>query len=326
MKDPTKKRRPWPALILAGLAALVIGGHGLAWRAGATEMRRSVDDWIADRRAEGLQVEHGVITMRGYPLILRARAPDVAIGAGETWRWRAEALDIDLSPAALDRLTFRPRGEQTLEAAGVGLWRYEAADARAVLANDVERLWLLTVASGSGEARNGDVGARIGALDLEIGPNADNHGQVEARLRAEAIGLDFGADAIAVPRFHADVGVAAASSLSTAEDWRAAGGAVMLHDVTFTVEGAEGSLSGILTLDASGAPAGVIDADIKAPAGLARALGKAGVLSPEDAAQTEAGLAMASLVQGGRLKGPVMIRDGEVTLAGVPLGRVAAAP
>lgn len=285
-------------------------------------MRRGVEAWIAERRAEGLEVEHGPITMRGYPLILRAHAPRIAIGAGEAWRWRADSLDIDLAPNAVDRLTFRPRGEQTLEAEGFGRWRLAARGARAVLANDTDRLWLLTVAAADGEARNGRVSAALGGLNLEVGPRADNHDQIEARLRSDAIRAAFGGDAVEAARVNADIGVSAATALATGGSaaWRAAGGSVMLHDVDIIIEGAEADLSGILALDASGVPAGVIDADVKAPAGLARALGKAGVLSPEAAEQAEAGLAMASLLQGGRLKGPLVIRDGEITLAGVRLG------
>ena len=290
----------------------------------ADEMHRTIDAWVADQRAAGMEVEHGKIDIRGYPFFLRARASDVMMSDGVAWRWRAEVLDIDLTPTALNRLTFRPRGEQSFEGAGYGNWFFEVDDAAIHLANDEQREWTLDADFTAGRFNNeaDDVSLKIGAIKFSLGPNAADLNQLDATLLLEVLNARINDEEIDAPLLDAALSLTATHALSSEahEIWRQAGGALLINKVLLEIEGAEGDFSGQVSIDESGYPAGVINTSIKKPAGLARALGKAGVMQKDQAQMAEAGLAMASIAQGGKIAAPIILQNGKASITGVTLG------
>ena len=320
----SKPRGRWLRNGFILLLVLIAGLHFIGWRLAADEMRKTVDLWVADQREAGMEVEHGKIDIRGYPFFLRARAPDVMMSDGASWRWRAEILDIDLTPDALNRLTFRPRGEQSFETTEFGSWNFEVDGAAIHLANDETREWTLDadIASGQFKRNADDLAATSGPIVFSLGPNASDLNQLDTTLRLNDLKVAANGEQIEAPLLDVTASLTATHALSGEEPqiWRQAGGALVLTRVLAELEGTEGDFSGRVSIDEYGYPAGVIDASIKKPAGLARALGKAGAMPQQQAQAAEAGLAMASIAQGGKIAAPVVLKNGKATIAGVTLG------
>lgn len=308
------KRTRWRLIALSAFAVLVVA-HSVGWLWAAGRMQLHVDQWVADQRDAGLDVAHGDIVMRGYPFFLRARAPDVSIGEQGVWGWRATALDIDLTPTNLSQIIFRPRGVQMLEAEGAGVWRWQSDRMRISLSGDQHQQWALhcvaleTLVTAHEEKHS----IRVKSLDLSVGANRNDPTISDLILTVRSVSAQTDRGVIEAPVIDADISVRLVEGQE----------GLSVKKLVAEIEGANAELSGDLIIDAIGYPAGVIDADIKKPAGLARMLGKMGVLTVEDASMAEAGLAMASLAQGGRLKGPIILSDGEVVMAGVKLGEFA---
>ena len=308
------KQTQWRWLACGGFAVLVVA-HGFGWVWAAGQMRSYVEQWVADQRAAGLDVAHGDIVMRGYPFFLRARARAVSIGQQGAWGWRATTLDIDLSPTNLSEIVFQPSGVQMLEAEGAGALRLESDRMRISLSGDQHRQWALhgvaleTLITTHERKHT----IRVKSLDLTVGTNRIDPTISDLVLAVQSISAQTDRGVIDAPMLEADIAV----RLMEGQE------ALSIKKLVAEVEGATAELSGHLTIDAVGFPAGVIEADVTKPAGLARMLGKLEVLTVEDASMAEAGLAMASLAQGGRLKGPIILSNGEVVMAGFKLGEFA---
>lgn len=305
---------------------LIAGIHFVGWRMAASEMRQTVDDWVTDQRSAGMDVEHGKIEIRGYPFFLRARVTDVMIGDSDVWQWRAEILDIDLTPTALDRLTFRPQGAQSFKAVDVGAWRFNVEDAAIQLANDEVRGWTFEaeVTAGNFTRDTHNQAITVDALTFALAPNADKPDQLDAAIVLKDLLVAVNDEEIDASFFEAAVSLTASHALSVgnADFWQQAGGALELTRVLANLEGAEGEFSGRVTIDGNGYPTGLINASIKNPSGLARALNKAGALPTQRAQIAEAGLAMASFAQGGKIAAPIVLQDGRASIAGVMLGEL----
>ncbi|WP_198378502.1 DUF2125 domain-containing protein, partial [Neoroseomonas rubea] len=120
-KTPARPARGFRRAAIGALLllAVLLAGHGLAWRFVTGAMAVGFSDWVAQRRAEGWTVEHGVPTRGGWPLTARLAVPEVAV-AGATaslpqgFAWTAGALDLTVAPPRLDRLVVAPRGAQML--------------------------------------------------------------------------------------------------------------------------------------------------------------------------------------------------------------------
>ncbi len=307
-------RRRNRAIIVGGLG-LLVAAHGAGWLWAAGQMRLSVDQWVADQRAAGMTVTHGDLSITGYPFFLRAHAPDVSIAAAEGWRWSSGALDIDLTPIAPTQLTFRPRGAQLFYSEGTGAWAMDAQRMKVVLAWGGDLPWKMTSSVGGAQlsSRANEYEATLQSLKFTAAPHPDNPEASDFVVRLDALSVETARGVMDAPLLDTEI----TARLSEGDE------ALLLRRFNADVEGTNAVLSGVLMIDAAGYAQGVIDADIEKPAGLARVLGKLGALPVEDAALAEAGLAMASLAQGGRIQGPIVFADGAVSMAGVKLGEMA---
>ncbi|MGE0407806.1 MAG: DUF2125 domain-containing protein [Amphiplicatus sp.] len=137
---------PRPVAIVAAAALLLFAGYALLWRAGAAEMRRSIEDWTAEQRAAGVEVSYARVSVVGFPMKLRGVAHDVAIAEPGLWRWRARALRIDASPFAPNALVFSTDNSQRLDLGAFGAWRIDAPDGRARLEGG--KRWRIDISSG----------------------------------------------------------------------------------------------------------------------------------------------------------------------------------
>ncbi|MEO0878749.1 MAG: DUF2125 domain-containing protein [Pseudomonadota bacterium] len=323
---------------LVAIVIALIVAHGAAWRLGADRLRTAVDTWIDEQRAAGLSVSHGAIDVGGYPATLNATIDAARLGAdgalqntgGATapWRWSADRLDVVLSALSPQSITLRPVGRQEVTIGASGPWVIEAKKTAARLSggDDTWRAALtlsaptLTPPQTAGAPFEAAL-ARTLSVRLASGPGGET-----LDLSADADGVTTSAMTEAGLAARARITVTQSALTEDLAAWRAGGGRIVLRDITVTLPAASAHLSGALTLDALGFPAGALEADIENPAAFAKLLGDFGAVTPEQAAAAQAGLAMAAFTQGGRLKGPIVIENGVATFKGVTLARLAPLP
>lgn len=309
------RRNRWLLLYLPiAVAALLVAAYGFFWMRGAETMRGLVEDWAEDQRENGLVVSYNAISTAGFPFFLRAHVNAVEIADPGRWRWRAESLDIDALPYALDRLIFSPRGAQNFESPEIGAWRAAGDTIRASVAADSDRGWLFSLEVLNGAARSETGAARISASQflLDAAPNATDPATIEASLRADAVAFEDGSRAVSLSRVGAALGF---SQTAPGDGAGKPTGALRVRRLGIETGKTRISAAGVLHLDAEGYPAGAIDAEIENPAGLAELLGGAGVLEQAEADAVGTGLALAALPTGGKLAAPIVFRDGEASIA-----------
>jgi len=314
------------------VGAVIIIAYGFLWRAGAAEMQRQIGVWIADQRQAGIDISHGDITTGGFPFFLRGKITDIDVAAPGQWRWRAEALAIDALPYDLNRLIFSPKGEQRLEADGLGAWRIKGQTLRASIANDAERQWVFSVSINDAQGRSEDSAATfsaatfsIASLDFDLAPLSDDPATLRLNLRSDGIKANYTRGAIDLAKLNTMLALHQAQTLSHPDGldaWRAAGGALYIIAFTAAVDNTELSVNGRIKIDKNNYPAGRLNTEIINPGGFARALGAAGVLTPEKAAQAEAGLTVMALAGGGKVSAPIDMQGGMVEIAGIKIADI----
>ncbi|MBB5517912.1 DUF2125 domain-containing protein [Amphiplicatus metriothermophilus] len=295
-------------LIAAGILLL---SYFALWLQGAQAMRRSVEAWAEDQRAAGLEVSYENVRARGFPFYLRGAVAAPAIADPATGaRWRADALYIDALPFALDRLVFSASNPQMLDLGRSGVWTLEAQDARASIGEDETRGWIVNAQTGPAALARADGPGRfrLEAALMRVAPSLDADGALETSLIVGGLAGEIDGKRFEAARIEAFLEIADAGE---------AGPEIRIKGLSFETEGARASFSGALVLDRGGYPAGVLQAEIINPAGLARALAKLGALTPAESEQAAAALTLAALGGGGKIAGSAELRDGAAYIAGV---------
>lgn len=316
----------------AGIGLLVATGllvavYALVWRAGAAEMRRSISTWADDQRAEGVDVSWSTLKVEGFPFRLRGVLTAPAIAYEESrLSWRADALRIDASLFAPDALGFSSRGAQRLSLGGAGEWSLSAPDGAARIRSRPRGLWELDVRSGPSRLERLDGAGLVvtQSTRLSVAPDPDDPARIVLRLIMDGLDIEAEDAAAQFEAVLADFALSRADLLveAGADAWRAAGGAVDIERFALDSEGARLAARGTLGLDADGYPAGALAAEIADPGGLAVLLGRAGVLRGEDVEAARAGLTLAAIAGGGRIRGPLKLEQGEARIAGVRLAQL----
>lgn len=103
------------AVVVAALAAAYVG----TWFVLVLQFRDGITDWVAARRAEGMTVRYGTITLGGFPFRLSATVtqPALAARAPAAWSWQGEVAVVEARPWQLDRLWIHAPGAHTVTVA-----------------------------------------------------------------------------------------------------------------------------------------------------------------------------------------------------------------
>ena len=75
------------------LAALVFAGVSGVWLWSSARLQAGLEDWSAEQRARGYQVDYQGPRMGGYPLGLTARIEQPTVAAPNGWRWQGPPLE-----------------------------------------------------------------------------------------------------------------------------------------------------------------------------------------------------------------------------------------
>ncbi len=86
------------ALTVAGLAAAAIAAYAAYWFHVAGQLRKGIDGFAADRRAEGWAVEMAAVGSTGFPGAVTARIGGLTLRSPAGLFWHAETLSITVPP------------------------------------------------------------------------------------------------------------------------------------------------------------------------------------------------------------------------------------
>lgn len=318
-------RRRWLYLPFA-IAAVIVFGYYLLWRAGAAEIKKAVSSWTEEQRNAGLEVSYETIQTDGFPFFLRVHIDRPSIAAPGEWAWRGERLSLDALPYELNKIIFSPVGEQTVELTGHGVWRAVADDFRASIARDAEREWIFSANIGNMTARRESDGAEaaISSLIFDIAPAPADITTLTLTLAGNGVTYKTNPSVFTLAQIQT-VTALTHTHLLQGEDpaqWRENGGALIINGLIAELNTATVSVSGDLALDQAQYPAGRLNAEIANPAGLAETLGDAGVLTPNEAEAAAAGLMLMALAGGGKITAPIVLKDGEAQIRGVKIAEL----
>jgi hypothetical protein len=114
------RRRLW--ILLTALLLAVVIGDFLAWHFAERQMRASLADWVAVRRAAGWSVSSAKPEAGGWPLAATLTLRDVALQGGapdipDGLAWRAERVVLRLAPLHPLVLRIEAEGAQHLRVA-----------------------------------------------------------------------------------------------------------------------------------------------------------------------------------------------------------------
>lgn len=317
------RRRLLPLLVVLVLLGAALSGLWY-WADGLA--LRQWDAQVAALRAQGIGLESGPPVRAGFPVALGLDVPDVRVELPEGEvpggaTWRAERLAVRVEATHPGTLLLRPGGAQSIRLGGLPPVPYEA-----------EALQVAVPLDG------GDAVLRARAL-RSAGPLPVLLGGVEARLGAAA--LRFDAETVELPGTSLSPGgpVSLDAALTTPlpppspdplrrlAAWRDAGGAVVLRRLLLRWGNLDAQAEGRAGVDARLQP--VAEGRIKLRNGTeaVAALASAGFLAPGQALASRAALGLLSRPAPGggppEAELPFTLRDGILTVAGIPLARVA---
>jgi hypothetical protein len=321
--------------------AAILAAHAVAWRWVTGAMAVGFSDWVAQRRAEGWAVEHGIPARGGWPFAARITVPAVAVagpthGQAQGFAWAAERVVLAIAPPRLDRLLVAPEGPQRLDLGG-GSFPFAA-----------ERLELeVPIEPGPGPR---PVALRIAGLRATLPAGPLSLERLDASMTpAEAGGsllLSAWAEGAALPPspLAAAFGprldsaglegrltgpVVAAPGLPPAmraEAWRRAGGGLDVARLALRWGPLRGEGSGLVRLDAALQPDVVGTLVLEGGAEALGALARAGLVAPRAAMAGQAAIGvMGRAPPGGgapRVELPVGLAGGVLSIARVPILRV----
>lgn len=330
-----------------GLAVLSAAGWTVAWQVVALRVQATLEAWIDQRRALGDRIEHGPMTIGGYPLAVAVTLKQVhwAREDGPTLL-TAAAPELVASTAVWHPMTLTVRPTTGARASAAGTWGVLTGDAEraeAVVAlgrRAPERIDLtlrnldLTGPGGARLARIETVAASIDPAPARD-PNAVA-GAVPATLAvtAHATGVrPVGAEQLP---FDGPAAVAITAALRGAVDptaglpglvtWRDAGGVIDVHRLSVSWSPVDLVGDGTFALDAALRPEGAGVAEIQGVAETLDRLVAQGRMKPGQAALLKlAAIAASEPAESGsgqRLKAPVTVQDGTVRLGQIPVARV----
>lgn len=322
-EQATRLKRRWLYIPFA-IAGAVVFAYYLLWSAGAREMKAAVDDWVNEQREAGLLVSHGAVKAGGFPFFLRVHISEPDIASPDSWQWRGEKLSLDALPYDLNKLVFSPTGEQVVALEGYGTWRATANDLRASIAQDKARGWIFSLNIADAKATREEDGAEatLGSLVFDLAPDAAAPETLTLTLAANGLQAKAAAEAYNIAALQTVLSLSQTHLLHGGDAgaaWRAAGGALTITGLFIDIEGTQLSAAGVISLDESQYPTGLMNTEIANPAGFARMLGKAGALTHNEAETAAAGLSLMAFAGGGKINAPIEMKNGRAEIAGVKI-------
>jgi len=305
--------KPANRLFLYGpflVAAIALCAWFFVWRAGADSMREALFDFAEAQEANGAKVDHEPLRAKGFPFYLRGAVGKFSIVSGDD-AYECENVFVDALPYQLDRIIFSCGGVQRATIDGM-IWTISAPEARASVEKDRKRGWIIRTQSGAVKAESNAGRYAFDSLNLNFGPDKDDPAAFDISLRALGVEISK-APETRIDRLDAAIRLSPVDAFSNRRI-NVLGFEAQIDESLLKAEGA--------LVNRAGSIEGRLDANLEKPVGLARAIANFGSLTEEETRAAEAGVAMLAVASGGAIAAPIVIENGEVSLAGLMLGRI----
>ncbi|CAA7617598.1 DUF2125 domain-containing protein [Magnetospirillum sp. UT-4] len=320
--------------LAAALAVAVLAGlYAAYWFHVAGEVRKGLEHWAEDRRAQGWTVAWESMEPQGFPLRvgLALAAPELAVPGGVAWR--GQALALSARPHDLTRVTLSAPGRHRLSGPAGGA---EFSAGELLLDLDLDRAGRIELATlkGSALASGSTAVATLAASWDPLGVAAPAHDTPTARFSAaagsirlpEGLGAVLGRDAalIAIDG-HVRGPLPPSPAASDLLAWSAAGGVIELEHLEVDWEPVAVEADGTLALDGAGQPLAALSARVRGFGALMDRLAEARVL---DAGTAAAARMVLSLMARPDAQGrpavpvPLTVQDGGVWMGPARIGSV----
>ena len=319
--------------VIGVVASLLVAGGAYTgyWFYARETAARLLDDWTAQRRADGYEIAYKPPEFGGYPLLVRAvlGAPSIS---RDSFSWRGERMDIEFQPWNFRRVRVDLEGKQ---------WMTLPDEKPTII---VEPAIAAIVARFSETGRMSDANVllrdlkisetgtesavRVAELWLEAAaparpPHNHTDKNFDLSLSAADIVLPKGADGPlgrSVSRVRADMqllGVVPGGELDRAlEAWRRSGGTVDVDWLQVNWGDLDVRAKGTLALDAQSRPMGALSTNIRGHLKAIDALAARSMLDRNSATMAKIALSLLAKTppEGGApvLSVPVTAQDGHL--------------
>ena len=281
------------------------------WNVGASTMRSKLEQFAADRAAEGGEVAYAPLKTRGFPFYLRGSADDFKIIGGRS-EYACARLFIDALPYSPNKIIFSCGGEQTLTS-GDAVWIIDASDLRASLERNAERGWLAKIETGAASMTDGITSLSAENAIVNITPHTNGGDEIESSLRLTQFKASDALREQPVERLEAAIVIGGKES-DASRPLEIVGVEALFDDATFSAKGR-------LRISGEGAVTGRLDAKIENPTGVATTLANLKILNERDAKIAGSALAMLAVASGGAITAPVELVEDGVKIAGVRISK-----
>lgn len=326
----------WPIAAIIGLFVL----YSAYWVVASGQIRKGVNEWIADKENAGYQIDHAGLHIGGYPYRFQIRLVEPHFRAPQSdggWDARLQELSANAMPHDLSHWIVAFGGPLLLEdyASEGSMIEVTGSDARISLVYSVtgetERvgaefrdLVVTTHVGSPPDIRSVDELLMSGAVDEEDG--------LRMRLAVSGVRAAPGVLEPDVERAFGDTARTARVDLevthwsaladgANAIAWRDAGGALQIADAELEWGPAHITGNGDFTIDSLARPDGRLSLRVTDPDTLADALVEAGIVPREN----EQALRLAAMLAPRGPDGvalPFRIHDGGIYLGPVRLGAI----
>lgn len=331
------------------LIALVVVALALAWSGfwfyTARDIEARVAAWAELQRAQGLSADYASLHVGGFPLAWRVHIalPHMA-GVGPTgWEWRGGAAIATLRPWALHDIPMTFPGDHRLSGGAGGVAEtvlLNAAEPNGrILLDDRGRLARLALDLGAVSALRSPAAApaKIRRVQFSLEP----HRLPTATHMTDVLDIALAAEDITLPPpgsplgdkiAHARLGLSVKGALppgrlaASVASWRDDGGSIEVPHLTLAWGRLDLEGSGTLALDGENRPLGAFSVRVRGYGETVDALSAAGLMRPRDASAVKIALNLFARpnADGVReLKVPITAQDGGLSVAGLPLVRLA---
>lgn len=293
----------WTPFVAAGI---VLAAWYQIWRAGAEAMRGALAGFASEQERSGGAFSHAPMRAKGFPFFLRGEIGAATFVRG-AWRWDADAVYLHAMPWAPGRIVFATGPSMRLREPG-GAWTIRADAARASI-EAAQSGWLFKAEAAALEGVSDKTAVSTERSVINVSPDARKTGAYSLHFRLLGATLKNSRGEVLISRLD--------GALSIAPGLRR----ITVHGFDGEIGAGRAQLSGALEADGEGYLKGALSVRLTNPAGLAESLRVLGAVNPREARAVEAGLAFIGAAAGGQVEAPLVFSDGEMTLAGVKIGK-----
>lgn len=327
--------------ILLGAVAAALFGYWLYWSTVADLALAEARAWVARERAAGLEIEHGALTVGGFPYRVTVNAPAARVTSTKGdpgWRVGGD-LELTVQPWRVGHMVLRGQG---LRAA---TWR----EGEAAPADGATFTARASIVATRGEWQRITLDADRPVIARPVAPlSADrlvaslrrNNGEDQDRA-AGTFDLALATDRLSVPPTTAPgfppvidrlnlvgrlSGTLERGPLRPAlEAWRESGGALDLSKIKLLWDGIEASGDGTLTVDREYRPLAALTATVRGYERIVDGLVAGGQVRPGDAGMAKFALAALAHKEAdgrGAIRTAVSAQDGRLFIGPIPVARL----